>query len=101
VIFSAPVDADTDVSPSGSVRVQFSRGIDPKTLAGNIRVTAAGSTTPVEFQQAYDAGSNSIELKFARPFERFSTIKIELLQGIMMFDGAPLTPWSISFSIGG
>jgi hypothetical protein len=100
VIFSTPGDQETDVPSTGSVRLQFSRGLDPKTLTGNIRVTAAGSTTPIEFQQAYDPGNNSIEIKFATPLERFSTIKVELLEGITMFDGAPLTPWSIIFSVG-
>jgi hypothetical protein len=26
---------------------------------------------------------------------------VELLEGIKMFDGAPLTPWSLTFSVGG
>ena len=100
VIFSTPGDHETDVSSAASVRVQFSRGLDPKTLMGNIRVTAAGSTAPIEFQSNYDAGTNSIEIKFAKPLERFSTVKLELLEGIKMFDSAPLTPWAVTFSVG-
>ena len=100
VTFSAPTPEETDVSGASPVRVQFSRGLDPKTLPGNIRVSYLGNTTPIEFQQTYDAGTNSIQIKFSRPLERFATVKVELLEGIRMFDGGPLTPWSLTFSVG-
>ena len=101
VTFSTPTPDETDVLPTSTVRVQFSRGIDPKTLAGNIRASYLGRPDPIAFQESYDAGTNSIQLKFAQPLERFGTVKVELLQGIKMFDGAPLTPWTVTFSVGG
>jgi hypothetical protein len=99
--FSAPTDEETDVPGGSPVRVQFSRGVDPKTLAGNIRVSYVGNPTPIEFQHTYDIGTNSIQINFKAPLERFATVKVELLDGIKMFDGGPLTPWSLTFSVGG
>lgn len=101
VTFSTPTADETDVPTTSTVRVQFSRGLDPRTLPGNIRASYAGGTTPIEVQQTYDAGTNSIQIKFTKPFERFGTVKVELLEGIKMFDGAPLTPWAVTFSVGG
>ena len=34
-------------------------------------------------------GTRAIELKFAQPLERFRTLRIELLEGLKAFDGAP------------
>ena len=101
VTFSTPTADETDVPVTSTVRVQFSRGIDPKTLPGNIRASYLGGTMPIAFQQTYDAGTNSIQIKFTQPLERFGTVKVELLEGIKMFDGAPLTPWALTFSVGG
>jgi hypothetical protein len=36
-----------------------------------------------------------------QPFEAFRTVKVELLDGIKAFDGAPVTPWTVTFSVGG
>ena len=106
VIFSSPGDEETQVPLTSSVRIQFSRGLDPKTLDGQIRVTYVGGPTadspgPLEFQHTYDAGLTAIELKFTRPLDRFRTVRVELLEGIKAFDGAPLKPWTLTFSVGG
>ena len=101
VTFSTPQAEETDVPTTSTVRVQFSRGLDPRTLPGNIRASYLGNPAPIGLQQTYDAGRNSIEIKFANPFERFGTVKVELLEGIKTFDGAPLTPWALTFSVGG
>jgi len=100
VVFNSPTDAETDVAATTTVRIQFSRGLNPATLAGRIRVRYLGGAD-VPFQMAYDAGTRSVELKFAQPLERFMTVRVELLEGITMFDGAPLTPWMATFSIAG
>jgi hypothetical protein len=64
-------------------------------------VSYVGNPTPIAFQPTYDAGTNSIALRFNAPLERFATVKVELLEGLRMFDGAPLTPWTVTFSVGG
>lgn len=104
VIFSSPTADDIDVMPAAPIRIQFSRGLDEKSLAGRIRVTYVGGgpdQTTQQFKAAYDAANRALLITFAQPLERFRTIRIELLEGIKAFDGGPLAPWSLTFSVGG
>jgi hypothetical protein len=105
VVFSSPYEGEIDVRVTSSIRIQFSRGIDPKSIDGQIRVSYVGGAPegapPLEFQHVYDAGTRAIELRFAQPFERFRTLRIELLDGLKAFDGAPVQPWTMTFSAGG
>ena len=110
VIFSAPTDDETDVSLSTTVRIQFSRDLDPTTLKGHIRArylesqsTERGEpTTPTaDFTFQYNAGNRVLELKFTKPLERFRTLKIDLGEGILGTDSQPLKPWTLTFSLGG
>ena len=105
VVFSSPYEGETDVRVNSTVRIQFSRGLDPKTIDGQIRVVYVGGqpdpSTPLVFQQTYDGGARALELKFAQPFERFRTLRVELLDGLKAFDGAPVKPTVITFSAGG
>jgi hypothetical protein len=102
VVFSSPTEGDTDVRPSDTIRVQFSRGLDEKSLAGRTRVTVVGDAAPEgkPHKAAYDAGSRSIAITFAEPLERLRTVRVEILEGVTGFDGAPVTPWALTFSIG-
>ena len=105
VVFSSPYEGEVDVPVTSSIRIQFSRGIDPKSIEGQIRASYVGGAPdgapPLEFQHSYDAGTRAIELKFTQPFERFRTLRIELLEGLKAFDGAPVKPTVITFSAGG
>jgi hypothetical protein len=105
VVFSSPYEGEVDVPVTSSIRIQFSRGLDPKSIDGQIRASYVGGAPegagPLEFQHAYDAGTRAIELKFTQPFERFRTLRIELLEGLKAFDGAPVQPWTTTFSAGG
>ena len=106
VIFSSPTEGEVGVPIDASVRLQFSRGLNPASLAGQIRVSytggpPVGDATPApEFGQNYDPGTRAVEIHFTRPLERFRTVKIEVLDGIKTFDGAPVRPWAIMFSVG-
>jgi hypothetical protein len=102
VVFSSPTDGETGVSPSAPIRVQFSRGVDPPTLTGRFRLSYVGGSAPsgtVDVQAAYDVGTNAVVLKLSKPLEAFRTVKIELLDGVKTFDGAPIKPWSVTFSV--
>ena len=108
VVFSSPTGGETDV-PSGSpIRVQFSRGIDPPTLNGRLRIgyvggspaSAEGPAATIEVQTSYDAGTRAVELRFSKPLEPYRTVKVELLEGVKTFDGAPVKPWTLMFSVG-
>jgi hypothetical protein len=108
VVFSSPYEGEVDVPLTTSVRVQFSRGLDPASIAGRIRVSYAGAAPPdapqpasLEFQHTYDAGTRAIEIKFTQPLDRFRTLRIELLEGLKAFDGAPVKPWTLTYSVGG
>jgi hypothetical protein len=103
VVFSAPTAGETDVSPAAPVRIQFSRGLKEPTIAGRIRasyVGAAPDAPPLAFKTTYDAATRSISLEFATPLEPLRTVKVELLDGLLAFDGGPLAPWTLTFSVG-
>jgi hypothetical protein len=110
VVFSAPTQDETDVPLDTAVRIQFSRDMNPKSFAGQVRAYYSvevsrqrGEPQPpiAKFTQSFDAASRTLTLRFAAPLERFRTLTIELGDGIRAFDGAPLTPWKLEFSLGG
>ena len=107
VVFSSPTEGETDVGSGAPIRIQFSRGLNEASLANDIRVTylgtsaaAGNSPASLPFQVTYDAGSRSIQIKMKQAFESFRTVRVELLEGLKGFDGAPVTPWMVTFSVG-
>ena len=110
VVFSSPSDGETDVALNSKIRIQFSRALKPETLKGHIRIGYLGAestergepaTPSMEVHTAYDAGTRAIELSFPKPLERFRTVRVQLLDGIQAFDGGPVKPWTLTFSVGG
>ena len=110
VIFSTPTEGETDVATGTSIRIQFSRNIRPDTLKGRIRIGYLGAESfekgeaqppAIEVKTSYDPGSRALELTFAAPLARFRTVRVELLEGIEGLDGAPVQPWTLTFSVGG
>jgi hypothetical protein len=110
VVFSAPTEEETDVLQTTNVRIQFSRDLDQSTLRGRIRahylesqtVERGEPTTPsIEFTTQYNSANRVLQLKFAKPLERFRTVIVDLLDGIKGTDGQPLKPWKLTFSLGG
>jgi hypothetical protein len=110
VVFSSPSEGETDVAVNTSVRIQFSRALKPETLKGRIRIGYLGAESfergeaqapSIEVKTSYDAGNRAVELVFVKPLERFRTVRVELLEGIEAFDGAPVKPWALTFSVGG
>ena len=105
VVFFSPSEGEVDVSPVGPVRVQFSRGVREASLAGKIVAgyTGAAAGTPganLALKTTYDAANRAIEIRFAAPLEPLRTVVVRLLDGIIAFDGGPLKPWSLTFSVG-
>jgi len=110
VVFSTPTQDESDVALTTSVRIQFLRNIDPATLKGRIRASYLDSQTAergepdtpkAEFTFQYTAATRLLQLRFAKPLERFRTLKIELLEGILGTDRQPLKPWTLMFVLGG
>lgn len=107
VIFSAPTAGEADVPATTSVRIQFSRNIKPETLGDHLKVTYAdgatpadGTVKPVEIKTRYDAATRALEVTFLKPLDKLRVVKVDLLAGIAGFDGAPIVPWSMTFSVG-
>jgi len=110
VIFSTPSQDESDVLQNTLVRIQFSRDLDPATLKGRVRASYLESeskergepTTPaVDLTTQYSAGNRVLEVRFAKPLERFRTLKVQLLDGILATDQQPLKPWTLTFALGG
>jgi len=109
VVFSAPTQDETDVSRSASVRIQFSRDIDPATLKGSLRVQYLGSdkaaggepSLKLEFTTEYRAATRVLEIRFSQPLERFRTLQIDLPEAVLGTDQQPLRPWMLTFMTGG
>ena len=109
VIFSAPLPDDVDVSQDTTVRVQFSRDMDPESFDGQVRVayTRPGGTridpgaADLLFELAYRGRNRVLEIRFEQELERFRSVTVELLDGVKANDGTPLPPWTLSFFIGG
>jgi hypothetical protein len=104
VIFSIPTEGETEVPITTTVRIQTSRDLDAASLQGHIRIGYLGQqpgTPPIEFAVGYDPGNRAIEIKFARPLERFRTLRLELVEGIVSTDKQKLAPWTLTFSLGG
>jgi hypothetical protein len=110
VVFSAPTDEETDVAQTAIVRIQFSRDLDPATIKGHVRagyleaqsVERGEPVTPAaDVTTRYLPANRELEIHFTKPLERFRTVKVELLEGILGADAQPLKPWTLSFSVGG
>ena len=106
VIFSAPLADDIDVPPDSTVRVQFSRDMDPDSFDGNVRVRYAGQSAndsgaeAPAFETAYRGRNRVLEIRLDVELERFRSVQVDLLEGITASDGEPLPPWSLSFFTG-
>jgi hypothetical protein len=104
IVFSAPVAADTDVERAAPVRIQFSRDMDPKSFAGQIKVSyvgGQGAATAPPFTFKYDEGTRALEITFGAPLDPFRQVKIELSNGIVSAgDNQPLAPWTLTFTTG-
>lgn len=106
IVFSAPLDGETDVATDIVLRVQFSRDIDPESLRGQVAVAYGvnpdGSTpgTAPAASTSYRAGNRSIEVRFASPLAPYSTVIVAFGNGITATDGVAMKPSRISFTTG-
>jgi hypothetical protein len=108
VVFSDPTMGEGDVPATTTVRIQFSRNIKPETLKGHMTVNYADATPPqdgvapaIEWKTRYDSAARAVEVSFVKPLEKLRPVKVELIDGVLAFDGAPLVPWSMTFTVGG
>jgi len=103
VVFNSPTEGETDVTATTSIRIQFSKGLTESSLAGHVRASYVGALAGTEgpsLKTTYDGANRAIEIKFDKPLEPFRTVKIEILEGVTAFDSAPLSPWTLTFTVG-
>ena len=101
VIFSAPIQDDTDIAVDDPVRIQFSQDMDGASFDGHVRAAYVGDVAPLSVSTRYRPGNRVLEVMFVEPLEPFRTVRVELLDGILSVDGQPLAPWTLTYSVGG
>lgn len=107
VVFSAPTAGETDADRAGPIRIQFSRDMDGRTFANRVRVSYTGAAAPdapppPAFTVRYVDGNRALEIRLAAPLDRYRTVKVDLLEGILSnVDNQPLPPYSLTFTTGG
>jgi hypothetical protein len=107
VVFSAPLDGETDVATGTNLRIQFSRDINAATFKARVHVRymprparADEAATEIPFTTTYLPGNRVLEIRFAQRLEPFRTVRVELGDGITGSDGQPLTPTTLTFTTG-
>jgi hypothetical protein len=110
VRFSLPLEGETEVAISTRIRIQFSRDLAPATLKERVRVSYVPPQAPsgnepaaaiTAFTTDYQPVSRVLEIRFSTPLERFRTVQVQLLDGILGTDEQPLKPWTLTFMTGG
>src|SRR5581483_11371533 len=109
-IFSAPTEGETDVPVTTTVRIQFSRDLDPATIRAHVHASYAApesaqrgepDTPPINLTATYNAANRVVEIKFAQPLERFRTVKVTMGEDILGTDKQPMKPFTLTFMTGG
>jgi Big-like domain-containing protein len=107
VVFTAPIDGETNADRATPVRIQFSRDMDLRSFRDHIKVSYTGAAPegapaqPPAFTYRYLDAPRALEIRFAEPLDRFRSVKVELTDGIVSaVDNQPLPPWSLTFTTG-
>ena len=95
----------TSAPPEPVRRAVLTRRCASRRSPGSVTAgyTGAAEGTPganLALKTTYDAANRAIEIRFAAPLEPFRTVVVKLLDGIVAFDGGPLKPWTLTFSVG-
>jgi len=110
VVFSTPMQGESDVPLETLVRIQFSRDMGPQSFKDQVRTSYVAAQTPRQaeppsatpmFSTSYDAATRGLTIRFSEPLTRVLAVNVELHGGIKAFDGAALAPWTLSFMLGG
>lgn len=106
IVFSAPLDGETEVATDVVLRVQFSRDIAPDSLKDQVAVAYGmrqDGSTPGAAPAAhvtYRAANRSIEIRFAEPLAPFATVIVAFGNAITATDGVAMRPSRIAFQTG-
>ena len=99
VIFSTPLDAESDIDPAVVIRVQFSRDMREASFEGAVKVAYGGDAPPPvpAFAVTYQPATRSIEIKFTSALASRTDVTVSLGSPIAAHDGTPLPPTAIKF----
>jgi hypothetical protein len=112
VIFSDPAEGEVDVPLKATIRLQFSRDMNPESFKGNVRWTFTtvdavnlGPGTPREADRhpefKYDRARRALEIRLMLDGSAiYRNVVVELRDGIAATDGAQLKPWQLTFVLG-
>ncbi|MEX2272968.1 MAG: Ig-like domain-containing protein [Vicinamibacterales bacterium] len=106
IVFSAPLDGETDVPTSTVLRVQFSRDIDPASLEDQVAVayglrpdgSSPGRAPGAETK--YLPANRAVEIRFTEPLAPFTTVMVAFGNAIKATDGVAMKPARIAFVTG-
>lgn len=106
IVFSAPLDGETDVATDVVLRVQFSRDIDPASLTGQIAVAYGlrpDGSSPGPAPAAgitYRAANRAVEIRFDQPLASFTPVVVAFGNQIRATEGVAMKPTRITFTTG-
>jgi hypothetical protein len=109
VIFSDPENDEVGVRLSRTVRLQFSRDMNPASFKDHLRWSwvgdaaagDAGSEQARRVSFKYDGAKRALEISLDLDRSAaYRTVRVELLEGISALDGAKMQPWNLTFTFG-
>jgi hypothetical protein len=97
IVFSLPLDGDTDVAPTSRFAVQFSKDMDEKTFAGHVALKYAGPVRPGDrafdhLSLDYDGGRRALHVDPGDVLQPGREVELLLLKGIADVEGLGLVP---------
>jgi hypothetical protein len=97
VVFSLPLDGESDVSPDAVFVVQFSKDMDEKTFEEHVLLRYRGGPRPGErpfadVKLSYDGGRRALMVDPGEALRAGREVELLLLPGIVDLDGLELVP---------
>jgi hypothetical protein len=95
IVFSLPLDGESDFDFSGRIMVQFSNDMDEESFKGRVGLRYEGPATPGDpgfesMRVSYQPGPRALIVDPGAPILRGRPLTLVLLTGIIDIDGQPL-----------
>jgi hypothetical protein len=95
IVFSLPLDGESDFEFSGRITVQFNNDMDEDTFKGRVGLRYEGPALPGDpgfeaMRVTYEPGSKALIVDPGAPILRGRVLDLVLLTGILDIDGQPL-----------
>jgi hypothetical protein len=110
VLFTSPSEGEVDVRLDATIRIQFSRDVDPSSLKDRMQIRyapAAATTDRPEPQPPgvgltfnYTPATRGLEIRPTEPLLPLRQVILETLEGVHGPDGAQLAPFTLTFRTG-